>query len=389
MNLFTLIVLILCLDKMSRWWLIVRFFAKKKPETQIFEQIVSALQPILSGDPTLWQCLEENLQMQTGYELEFLWLIDTTDPEARRGCLELMSRYPQKQVRLLTFPPPPPDVNPKTFKLLAALPETKGKIIVVLDDDTVLPDFGLEQCLPRLADKGLVFGLPYYVHFRGFWSAMVAGFVNSQSLFTYIPYTFFSKPLTINGMFYALQKETFEIFARNPHLPHALTDDYAIATLCREHGFQMCQTAVCHPVRTHVADFRRYIRLLKRWFVFPQTSLMQTRQPRELIIFGWGTLPVFFPLLLLIGAVFSGNVQSGLWAMGYSLFSLLLVFQLNQNYLRKATPWFYYPAMWLQMLILPFYIVYALFSSRQIVWRGKKMTLGQNGTFRVEDIQSS
>jgi ceramide glucosyltransferase len=127
--------------------------------------LVSILQPILSGDPTLAAGLEQNPTMQTRYPLEFIWLVDDDDLEAQRICRDLLIRYPEKRARLILLLPPGPRQNPKMVKLIAGAQTTSGDVLCVLDDDTRLPAFGLESCLPYLdqPDVGLAFGLTYYV----------------------------------------------------------------------------------------------------------------------------------------------------------------------------------------------------------------------------------
>ncbi|MFN8477910.1 MAG: glycosyltransferase [Kouleothrix sp.] len=85
----------------------------------------------------------------------------------------------------------------------------QGDVLCVLDDDTRSPDGAFEcAALPGQPCAGLVFGLPFYTSFGTFWSRLVAYFVNSNSLLTYVPYTMLRAPITINGMFYALRRRT-------------------------------------------------------------------------------------------------------------------------------------------------------------------------------------
>ena len=87
------------------------------------------------------------------------------------------------------MPPPGERDNPKMVKLIEGARLATGDVFCVLDDDTVLPDGGLEQCLPYVDDPGvgLAFGLPYYVNFSNLWSSLVSYFVDSHSLLTYMP----------------------------------------------------------------------------------------------------------------------------------------------------------------------------------------------------------
>ena len=71
---------------------------------------------------------------------------------------------------------------------------------------------------------------------------MVACFVNSHSLLTYIPYLQFSPPLTINGMFYCIRRTVLDGVGGFDGLEETLADDFAIARRMRQHGLRLLQT---------------------------------------------------------------------------------------------------------------------------------------------------
>jgi ceramide glucosyltransferase len=56
-----LIALLMLAERAWKHWIIVRFFQRPVPFPQSHPVLVSILQPILSGDPTLPACLEHNL----------------------------------------------------------------------------------------------------------------------------------------------------------------------------------------------------------------------------------------------------------------------------------------------------------------------------------------
>ena len=104
-------------ERSWKHWAVVRFFEQRIPPRQSAEsQLVSILQPILSGDPTLATCLEQNIQLLSHYQLEYLWLVDSNDYEGQRICLELMQRYPHRNVQLILVSPQGERVNPKVIK---------------------------------------------------------------------------------------------------------------------------------------------------------------------------------------------------------------------------------------------------------------------------------
>ena len=378
-----MVFLVFLLERLIKYLLVIRFMRKPVPAPESFPA-VTVLQPILSGDPTLWHCLATNLTCKTHLHTEFIWLLDDNDTAGITGCQELIARFPEKNIRLVLLPPPARHVNPKTFKLLQGLTLAQHNLVAVLDDDTMLPAFGLEKAIGYLQkpEAGIVFGLPYYVNFANVWSGLVSCFVNSNSLFTYLPYTFISEPVTINGMFYVLQKSVFQAVTRNSGFENALTDDYALAQLVKQRGYRLVQTPVCHAISTQVGDFRHYLRLLKRWFVFPQVSVMQSGRWGEQAVFvGFVLLPVFFPLGLVVGMLLDFNFLTTCLTGTYLLTNLNFLLSFNRHFFRQATPWRYYWGLVLQPVVLPFYVLLAVLSPRQINWRGHTMQVSKNGNF--------
>lgn len=372
------------LQKLWKQWSVWRFFRKPLPPATSEPKLVSILQPILSGDPTLGECLQANLDHQTSYRLEFIWLIDSNDPEAQRLCANLAKRQSQHTVRIVTLPPPEQRMNPKMSKLIAGLPYAKGDIICVLDDDTRLPDFGLEQCLPFLdqPNVGLAFGLPYYKNFSNIWSSLVSLFVNNQSLMTYIPYTNLAEPFTINGMFYAIRRSVLDSVGGFAGLQYILADDFAIAERFRQHGYRLVQTPLRHAISTTVTGPRHYVSLMQRWFIFPRESLMRHLNLKDrAVLYGMGLLPALFPLVLLLALIAKPTRSLKAYAGLYTAHSLYTFWQINRSYLRSVTPRKYAWLAPLVEMLFPLQLLVALLSPQRINWRGHIMQVEEGGGF--------
>jgi len=377
-----LIILIFC-ERILKHLLIIRFFALPVPAEKTPIDLVSILQPILSGDPTLFTGLEKNLVTQTRYSLEFLWLVDEDDIEAQRICQTLIESHPEKHARIILIPPPGIYQNPKMVKLIQGAQLAHGDVLCVLDDDTRLPDCGLETCLPYLdlPDVGIAFGLPYYVSFGNFWSRLVAYFVNSHSLMSYVPYAMLTWPVTVSGMFYAIRREVLDQIGGFNGLENILADDFAIAQRMRYHGFRLAQTPLRHSISTWVGSSRGYLSLIQRWFIFPRESMLRHLKGREQIIFyALALLPVFFPWL----ALFISMLVPALWfvALVYFAYDYLIFAHLNLAYLSKAPPWTH--SYWVPLLsiLLPFQVLAALTAPQRIIWRGHVMQAEPGGGFK-------
>jgi ceramide glucosyltransferase len=381
---FLALATLLLLIRMWQHWQVMRFFRRPRPILHDEPRLVSILQPILSGDPTLAACLEQNLGTPCRFPREFLWLIDEDDVTAQGICQELIGRHPKMQVRLIVLPPPLEGCSPKMAKLAAAVPRADGDVICVLDDDTVLPAGGLEESLPYLDEPGagLAFGLPYYLYFGNLWSSLVACFVNSHSLLTYLPPTALVEPFTINGMFYVFRPSTLEASGGLRGLVGVLADDFAVAQHFRAHGYRLVQTPMRHGIRTHVASRRAYLRLLQRWLIFPRETVLRALPLRDRAVACLtGLLPAMGPLLV-PALVLLGCWQAALaFALTYGGCHFASFAYCNRAYLNRATPWRCSWQVPLIQMLLPLQLLAALVAPQRIHWRGHVMQIERGGGF--------
>ncbi len=380
-----LIGLLILVEQGWKHWAVARFFRRSIPRPLTDPLLVSILQPVLSGDQTLAACLERSLQLKSRYQLEFVWITDSTDPAGQEICRELLTRYPERCVQLLVVPPAPEGENPKVVKLIEGVKVARGETFCVLDDDTMLPDHGLEMCLPFLDQPGvgLAFGLPYYINFSNNWSSMVATFVNSNSLLTYIPYTRLANPFTVNGMFYALKRSVLKEVGGFEAIRQIFADDFAIAQLLRSHGYQLAQTPLLHAISTQVKDARQYLSLIQRWFVLPRESLLRHLNWYErFLIFALGLVPALFPAVLLISLLTRPTRKVLLYTLFYSGFTFASSQYLNTRYLHHASP---RAKLWwvpIMQMLFPLQLLIALLSPQRINWRGNIVRVERGGRFR-------
>jgi ceramide glucosyltransferase len=364
---------------------VVRFFGRPSmPVPAGSLPLASIIQPILSGDPALAEGLAANLDAPTAYPREFLWLVDSDDVAAQIICAELIARRPQSDVRLILLPPPAAAENPKLIKLIAGARAARGGVICVLDDDTRLPPHGLEQLLPALdaPGVGLAFGLPYYVSFDSIWSALVACFVNSSSLTTYLPYASLSQPLTINGMCYAMRREVLEALGGFAGLEHIVADDFAVAQRVRAGGYRLAQTGLRHAIATTVGGPGAYARLIQRWFIFPRESLLRHLALRELaLLYGVTLMPLAGPWLALLGVI-GGGLPRAL-GLAYLAYSYAIFVHLEAAYLGRPTPWRWRWLVPLVQLLTPAQALAALLAPQRISWRGHLIAIEPGGGIRT------
>ena len=220
------------------------------------------LQTVRSGDPLLAGVLAENVANHPGER--FLWLVDEDDLEARRITAGLSATAEAANAAVILIPPLPPGTNPKVFKLALAQ-DRCGELIAVLDDDTVLPAGALDRARRELRRGDLVTGLPMYRPGRGLYGRLVAAFVNGSALVTYLPVLWFTRPVTINGMFYLTRRTVLESLGGFAAIEDRLCDDYEMAKLYRRGGRRIVQSTIVHPLCTTVPGLRAYSRLMRRW----------------------------------------------------------------------------------------------------------------------------
>jgi len=374
--------LLMLVERLWKQWMVRRFFRQPLPAAQTRTGLVSIIQPILSGDPTMPACLESNLRLKSSIRLEFIWLVDRDDEDGQRFCQELRARYPEQNIQLVITSPAPADCNPKTFKLIEGSKVAQGDVLCVLDDDTMLPENGLDIVLPFLdrPGVGLAFGLPYYVNFSNIWSSMVSVFVNSNSLLSYVPYTTVTEPFTINGMFYVMRSEVLDNMGGFAVMEHAYSDDFAIAHLCRMHGYKLAQTPLCHGISTQVRDGKHYMNLLQRWFVSPRASILRhVSWSEQLVFYLLVVLPALFPLFLLLSLILRPSWSKLCYTLLYFGCNVTIIHQVNKIYLRQSTPGHRFWLVPIMLVLVPVQMVIALFSPQHVNWRGHVMRIERDG----------
>ncbi len=374
------------LERVLKLIAVLVFFRRRDPPPQQRPRLISVLQPIVSGDPQLPATLAQNLSLAKRWPIEFIWMTDDDDDLATQTCERLIQENGDTTIRLIQMQRGGISQSPKMIKLQRGLQESAGDVIAVLDDDTMLPDEGLDGCLGRLDDEqvGLVFGLPYYVAFESWPSSCVSCFVNSNSLLTYVPYSLVTEPFTINGMFYMMRRERLDEMQGFDGLEAILADDFAVAQHVRRHGYRLAQSRLRHAIYTHVHSWTDYFRLLRRWLVFPRETLMRSMSLSDLIVaYTFALIPCLLPLVVLACAAVAGTVQAWV-AFGCCLaihFGIFLYF--NTRLLRSATPVSCFCLVPLLQLLIPLQLCVALLLPQRIVWRGLKIQVKPGGTFEI------
>lgn len=262
-----------------------------------WQREVALLQPILGGDPLLARVLTDNLEALP--QAQFVWLLDEDDALGRATAAQLVAAHPLHRIDCRLHGAVPDDVNPKTFKLAAALPEVRQAISVVLDDDTRLGAAALRQIVCELDGADLVTALPCYRDDGAPGARLMAQFVNNNAALTYLPLLPLMPPLSINGMCYALRTDRLRALGGFAPLSRQLADDLALARALRGQGARLHQSTACVEVQTHTPSLARYHQQMHRWFLFA-TLLLRSEPPvlQAVITLLHGLHPLWLLVLL-------------------------------------------------------------------------------------------
>lgn len=333
------------------------------------------LQAILSGDRELPEILEANLLALP--ECKHLWLVDSDDPNGREICETLKQAHASHGITIIEVEPPPQGINPKAHKLAHALPFVDTEYCVVVDDDTRITASGLSVLLEGLeAGAMLATGLPSYVAVRGLCSGVLAEFVNSSAILTYLPILALRPPLTINGMCYAMRScdaRSLDLFKK---IQHSLTDDLAVAQKIRRNGGRIFQSIQPQRISTTVPSFFALIRILHRWFVFTGLLVRGETIPTQLVLGAtYGAPPLLLWLLL------ASSIQAAVFiplALTLVLRMAVLI-GLQRRFYGRAS---HRPVSSLIMeLAQPLFLAAGYFS-RTIVWRKRRIEVHAVDDFR-------
>lgn len=370
----------LLLFKAVSAWVAVRTHAAVKqsrpPLAAGWMSDVSILQPILSGDPQLAHVLEDNLKALA--QAHFFWLIDDNDATAHELAAVLLRQYPSHQIHLMSCPQAPDGINPKSFKLNAALADVTTGICLVLDDDARLSAASLETLVGTLAEGELVTALPCYREGHTLGARLLDQFVNNNAALTYLPLLPFSNPVSINGMCYALRTRTLVTLGGfSPILTH-LADDLAMARLLRANGARLVQSSASVEVQTSTPTLVRYRQQMHRWFLFA-TLLLRTQSHRMTACIT--LLQGIHPLLLwglVLGALRQPSVITGLWLSVVLLIRCGVLCWLQSTLSGKVRhrPWLSV----LSELLQPLHLLHASVD-RTIMWRTRVYLVRDNDDF--------
>lgn len=337
------------------------------------QEILTIVQPILSGDPLLESQLSANLTALP--QQVFLWLIDEEDAEAQRVAELLKRQHPSVNLRVEICPACPDRINPKVWKLERASRLIQTPYFCVLDDDTTLPAASAAQLITAASQHTVATGLPCYLDAGDVPSGLLAQFVNNNSVFTYLATARLVSPFTLNGMGYVLRTEELAGIGHFKPLLHSLTDDLALATQVLRSGGTIHQSPAVLFVQTGLKDGGHYVQMMHRWYVFTLLLMRHQSAAVKLLIFTLHGLPAW----LLNGLIFLTLVRME-WRSAALLLCVLLIRRgiiraMHRRFFQRPLDRAFLSVI--SEIIQPLHLFHALVS-RTIVWRKQH--------YRVRDV---
>lgn len=364
-------------------YLVILFFKSLltilKPQTETinsenidFSQ-VTIVQPILSGDNTLKESLTYNLYKNP--EVNYLWLIDNNDIYAHELTTMLKKDFAHINIQVISYQNCPDKINPKVFKLNQGIKTVSTNYIVVLDDDAMLLPETLKDLITNLKDNDLTTGLPTYKDNGMFWCKLMTQFVNNNSAMTYLPLLWFWKPISINGMCYAMKLNTIKQLKYFEKILPFLADDLSLALVMKEQGMSMYQSRKQVLLQTNIQDWKKYMSLMHRWFLFAKLLLKNHSVKENIVI----TLLHGLPPLFLWAIVLLCTIKLQLITLLLFLIARLLLIKMVQKIIFNNNLYLYGFSI-LAELIQPYHLFRA-FVKNTIIWRTHTYKVESNERF--------
>ncbi|MEM7784884.1 MAG: glycosyltransferase family 2 protein [Planctomycetota bacterium] len=343
---------------------------------------ITIAQPILSGDPLLEPTLRR-IADDLNPKIQFVWLVDDCDVEGQDICEKLAGSRPQIAIQIC--PRCPANFNPKAFKLQIALQMSTRPYFVVVDDDTNISEDSVISAIESLDQFDLYTGLPVYRKGKNWASNLLTHFVNNNAILTYLAPLNFFKPITINGMFYVVERQKFVDLGGYQSIIQKLCDDLAVCEMTTKAGWRIKQGVSIQEVSSSCEQLSDYWNMMHRWMIF--SILLLGRLPFWKRCFVIGLLGVsgWVLNLVLIANLFL------LFLLPFSTVILTTSFLLirfailsfTHRLLKPARIPFQFWASLISETLVPIHFTFAFFFG-QIVWRGKRIRIGRDLTFGIQ-----
>jgi ceramide glucosyltransferase len=368
------------IDRIWKVAAIGHFFGQDAPPEPEKWPSLSLIQPVTKSPNDLRAVLAVRAQLRYPGALEQIVVCDAQDTGSQALCQALMAQFPAWRPKLVLAVSH--GVALKTAKQLAGLHEASGEILCFIDDDILLRPDTLNILVRHLqSGVGATFGLACYTNWRSVWGGLMSAFVNANALLNYIPLTYLTEPYTITGHLYALKRVDFEVVGGLSGMSERLDDDHELARRVTRAGLRNRQTPAIYNVDNELPDLRAFLEQMKRWFIFPRELMLPGIPLRQQISTFASSLPNLLPGLVGLLALAGGPA----WL---ALLACLVVFYGvywwgERRFLKETMPVWGWLLLAIVALLLPFQILFLLFSDNVILWRGQRLRVRRDGGYEI------
>jgi len=340
----------------------------------------SVIQPIVSGDCNLEQSLRTNVK--NGGNANFIWIVDETDQEAGR-IVKKIKEETGKAIKIITAKDIPNEKNEKVYKQKLALPYAR-EFFIAADDDVILSFDQLYKLKDKLSRQDCVItGLPYYRMGYDFFTNLVVGFVNGNTLLTYLVIAGLGAVGSLNGMFYMAKKDTFIHLNIFEKIEDKLSDEYEIAKILRNKNIQIIQSTCPCSVGTTIENFSHYMNLMRRWMVFANIYMAEKLQFSTLLTI---VVPTALPLLIFIHTLIIRNFRILPIILGIQMLIAFLNYYQRRKYFKIKEPLKIILFEILSAYLQPLHYINSLIKPGMVIWRNNKVMINKDGSVSYEKV---
>lgn len=314
-------------------------------------------------------------------KLQQVLILDELDSETQLLCNKLMEKFPEWQPEIIKIKSDT-GIASKPNKLLSGLKVATGEVLCFIDDDILLRNDTLQTLVYNLKPGiGSTFGLACYTNWKNFWSGLMSAFVNANALLNYIPLANLLDPYSITGHIYAIKRIDFEFVGGFKDMESRLDDDHELARRIMASGLKNKQTSALYDVDNYLPSMQWFFNQMKRWFIFPREMMLPEVSLVSKILTLITSLPSLLPGIIILLTL--GNIQAWPYLVIVIIISYLIYFLGTRYYLHTTSPQWVVPLIIIVTFIIPFQILFFLFSDNSITWRGQKLRIQKGGKYEI------
>jgi ceramide glucosyltransferase len=341
------------------------------PEARVYP-FASLLKPVKNIDDDMGANLESFYRLDyPSYEV--LFAVDDFEDPCVTILRDLQARYPKIQTTIMATGHSPFE-NPKVHKLARLESKSRGGILWATDSNVrVAPD-----ALRRLVDEYLDHDAKVvFSPIRGSLSRTFGSLVENSSLNFFasgsiIASWFLGRQPIVVGKSILVERAALETFGGFGYFKDYLAEDYLLGETFKKSGFRVSTNCTWVTNVNQTATLKSFFKRLSRWAKLryhlrrPVYLAEILLNPIVIALVGWAAFGRKGGLILAL-------TLAGKIALEYVNFIFV-----NRQDARRPRNHLLFPAAVVTKDLVLFAIYFTPFFSRQVDWRGERITIGKN-----------